>query len=186
MLIHNSIQYSPVDTSLISQGDSIIELLTISASVHGSPISIFKIYIPLSSSCPPHYKPDFDTILNFTDSDFIVIGDFNAHHWAWFSDTFSTQDEVTGDALAEAIDNSLLCVLNLDTPTQLPSNGMSSSPDVSLISAHLLTAVNWSTNVALNSDHLPVSIVYADDLPPECDSRTFTNFRLVNWDLFIR
>jgi hypothetical protein len=103
ILIHNSVLYTPLDTTVITQNDASLELLAITATINGSPINIFNIYIPPSSSCPPLYQPNFDAILNFSDADSIFLGNFNAHSVAWFSATSSSQDAVRGDNLALAV-----------------------------------------------------------------------------------
>jgi hypothetical protein len=54
-----------------------------------------------------------------------------------------------------------------------------------LVSAHLITSLTWSTNVALRSDHLPISVSFiGDELPPRL-VRTYTNFNLADWKQFI-
>jgi hypothetical protein len=55
---------------------------------------------------------------------------------------------------------------------------------VSFISAHLALSVTWSTDITLNSDHLPICITFIDDQPPPRTTRTFVNFKRVKWGLF--
>jgi hypothetical protein len=86
--------------------------------------------------------------------------------------------------LRDTIDASNLCSLNLDRPTCLPVNGASTLPDISLISAHLMPSVAWTTDTMLNSDHLPLSISFLDDPPSSDVKRTFINFGWANWDRF--
>ena len=50
ILIHHSVSFCPIDTSALTQGDDVMELLGISAKINGSPIIIFNIYIPPASS----------------------------------------------------------------------------------------------------------------------------------------
>jgi hypothetical protein len=90
-----------------------------------------------------------------------------------------------GVALADAIDDNDYCVLNTHSPTRLTANSNPSSSDVSIISAHLLMTSSWTTDVRLNSDHLPITINIDNDTPPSCSSRTFTNFRLADWAGFV-
>ena len=53
---------------------------------------------------------------------------------------------------------------NQPTPTHpLP---IPTSSDLSLISTHLATAVEWKTHSALNSDHIPITISFDEDSPP--------------------
>jgi hypothetical protein len=78
ILIHHSVNFSPIDVSAITQGDGVMELLGVSASINGSPINIFNLYVPPASSCPPAYKLDLNPLLSFSDNDTIIMGDMNA------------------------------------------------------------------------------------------------------------
>jgi hypothetical protein len=175
------IPYTLLDTSTTLQGDVTTELHAISATIGDTQINVFNIYIPPGSSCPPRFKPNFSDLFTFANSssETIILADFNAHNAMWFS--AGSQDVVRGDDLANAIDVSNFCTLNLDFPTRLTANSSPSSPDLSIIFSHLLLTSNWSTNVRLNSDHLPITICLADDIPLLQSHRTFTNFRLANW-----
>jgi exonuclease III len=112
ILIHLSVSFYLIDTSALTQGDDVMELLGIFAKINGSPINIFNMYIPPASSCPPLYKPNIRPILGFSDSDVIVMGDLNAHHGAWHASSSCLR----GDDLLSDIEDSNLCVLNGDTP----------------------------------------------------------------------
>jgi hypothetical protein len=126
------------------------------------------------------YSPDLSKILA-SDGDFLILGDLYAHHPGWHS---SLNDE-RGDSISEQIDNSNFFILNKDTATRFPPNGNTSSPDVSLISAHLALSVCWLTDVALNSDHLPISITYVDDDQPlPRTAKTYVNFKRAKWGLW--
>jgi hypothetical protein len=105
--------------SVISQGDDVMELQGITATLNGSPINVFYLYLPPASSCPPQYKPNLDPLLKFSDADAVVLGDFSAHHGVWFTSSACFR----GDAVIEAIENSPLCILNSETPTRLPNQG---------------------------------------------------------------
>jgi hypothetical protein len=98
-------------------------------------------------------------IFSRTDDDSIILSDFKAHHCGWYS----ILSDARGDSLNDFSDTSNFCPLNLDTPTRLPGNGAPSSPDVTLISAHLLPSVSWSTATRLNSDHLPISVSFLEE-----------------------
>lgn len=70
--------------------------------------------------------------------------------------------------IADSVENSPLIILNEDSPTRLPSNGSTTSPDILLASAHIALASAWSTKVRLNSDHLPIVIsLPCDQAPPK-------------------
>jgi hypothetical protein len=81
-LIKHSVAFTPIDVSAIFKGDGVIKLLGVTAMINGSPIFIFNVYIPPSSSCPAQYKPDLTPLLSYSDSDMIILGDVNAHSGA--------------------------------------------------------------------------------------------------------
>jgi hypothetical protein len=74
--------------------------------------------------------------------------------------------------------------MNTDSPTRLPSNGNSSSPDISLISAHLALSVSWDADISLNSDHLPICSSVIDDQPPPRTSKCYVSFKQAKWGLW--
>jgi hypothetical protein len=158
--------------------DHTIKIQAVTVTIDNADLIVYNVYIPPSSSCPQNYSPDFAVLLTHSVDDTIVLGDFNAHHDDWFS----THSDLRGVSLANAIDNSDLCSLNLDSPTRLPINGSPFSPDLSLISAHLVPSVSWSTNTRLNLDHLPISISFLGDILPSKAQRTFTNFGRADWE----
>ena len=138
----------------------------------------------LASACAANYDPDFNAVFSIAQGDSLIVGDWNAHHEAWYSEP----EDRRGEALAEAIEGSDLCVLNHDTPTRIPlgsnNNQRSSSPDISIISAHLALAVSWSPVVHLSSDHLPIIIALNDDTPVPCQAKTYVNFNKADWPKF--
>ena len=73
-------------------------------------------------------------------------------------------------------------------PTRIPqgaiNNQRPSSPDISLISAHLALAVAWSVETKLLSDHLPIAVGFNEDSPCPNRNQTFVNFRRADWDGF--
>jgi hypothetical protein len=185
ILIHHSVFFTQLDISSVTQLDATLEAQAISATINGSLINIFNVYVPPSSSWPPRYKFDIAPMLGFSDADSIILGNFNAHNTVWFSAPACSQDTVRGGSMVSAVDSSPFDVLNLDAATCLPANGTPSSLDVSLISAHLAPVVTWSENANLNSDHLPLTIDFADDSPPPRLARTMINFKLADWAGFV-
>ena len=150
-LIHHSIAYTPINTSF-ANSDPHLELQGINVVINNVALSVFNVYCPPSSSCTPRYRPDISNIVANSPRDCLIVGDWNAHSGAWCS----AWDDERGEHLADAIDNSDLCVLNQDCHTRLPrgDNQRPSSPDISLISAHLVVEVDWSVSTELSSDHL--------------------------------
>ena len=181
-LVHHSLPFTPLSSPL-SQ-DKIIECQGISVTLNGSSIEVFNLYIPPASGCPRGYSPDLSPLLNLPN-DSLVLGDINAHHPSWDS----SLSDVRGDSIAASIDQSPLLVLNEDTATRIPSaqNQPSSSPDISLASAHLAIELTWSTRLTLNSDHLPILIEFPSNQHPQATRvRTYTNFSKADWPRFIR
>ena len=125
---------------------------------------------------------NFQPVLDLPSSDCVILGDLNGHSLAWNSPLAEHRSE---EVVAGLIDQTNLCIINGDAPTRLPSNGAPSSPDISLISAHLATSVSWEAWTTGNSDHIPLTISYIDndgfpDIPRF--RRSYTNFRLADWD----
>ena len=82
------------------------------------------------------------------------LATFNTNHPSWFSRTGDVRAVTRGEALDGAINSSQLTIANQDLPTSLPSQGQP-SPDITLLSLHLLPDATWST---LDSDHLPITV----------------------------
>lgn len=113
------------------------------------------------------------------------MGDFNAHYGDWFFRTNDPRAAARGDSISDAINVSPFCLLNLETPTRLPSHGPDSSPDLTLISAHLSLDYSWEMVSTLASDHLPIIITSsAHNFQPPGPRKTFTNLKKANWPLF--
>ena len=171
-LIDESIQFETVPETI---KDKHIEHLTIKINN----ISIVNIYIPPASSCSAGYIPDLTPFL--PQSDAMVVGDVNAHDPLWNS---SIQD-ARGILFSEVIGDSNFGVLNLDTPTRLPTNGQPTSPDLSLASLSLLPYTTWETDISLGSDHLPIIITCKTDIKVQfSEKKTFTNFKKADWPRF--
>ena len=170
LLIHHSIAYTPIP---FSSSDPHLEVIAANILIDNSSFNVINVYCPPASACAANYTPDIDAVFALAQGDSIVIGDWNCHHEAWFS----APEDRRGEAFAEAIESSDLCILNQDTPTRIPlginNNQRSSSPDISLISAHLALAVTWAAVVHLNSDHLPIVIAFNDDTPLPRLAKTF-------------
>ena len=77
-LIHESIMFESVPDNL--PRDPRLEYLAIKVNS----LTIFNIYIPPTSSCKtPGYTPTISPFL--TDSETLIVGDFNAHDPLWHS-----------------------------------------------------------------------------------------------------
>jgi exonuclease III len=94
------------------------EVQAIKATINGSDLVVFNVYLPSASSCPQTYRPDLSPILNFSDEDVLVMGDLNAHHEAW---DFTLADSWGGRTISDGFELSPLVILNNpDVPTRLP------------------------------------------------------------------
>ena len=100
-----------------------------------------ELSIPPASSCRNGYQ---SSIEHLTTPDVIILCDFNAQHSSWYSRSTDTR----GRKMAYLINGSDYRILNAE----------SSSPDVSLASASLITSCSWQTLLTLSSDHLPILI----------------------------
>ena len=79
------------------------------------------------------------------------------------------------------------CILNWDSPTRLLGNANTSSPDVLLASASLITSTNWQTKTNLGSDHIPILISLQMDITIKpIQHRSIINLKQVNWDRYSR
>ena len=178
LLVHHSVPFSPIDLSI---ADPHLEAIAASVTINNTSYNVVNVYCPPSSACPSNYTPNFDAIFDLAQGDSLILGDWNAHHEAWFSPI----EDDRGETLAETIETSDLCVLNQDEPTRIPLGAANSqrptSPDVSLISAHLSLAVSWTAHIHLASDHLPLTIAFHDDVPNPRLTRTYINFKKADW-----
>ena len=86
-----------------------------------------------------------------------ILGDFNCHHSSW---GFRIPEYQTGKYLFDWLPSSDLLPLNHpDHHTLLHrAIGNRSSPDLSLVPAHMASKCTWQNLLDLGSDHLPISI----------------------------
>jgi hypothetical protein len=85
--------------------------------------------------------------------------------------------------LAQQVEKSSFFILNTDFQTRHPSNGNPSSPDFSLISAHLALSVTWEICTSLNSDHLPICLTFIDNQLSPLTAKSYMNFKRAKWGL---
>ena len=133
IFIHRLITFSKQPSSAESLSDPHLEELSIKAELGNTKLIISNVYIPPASSSIEHL---------LTTPDTLILGDFNAHHPAWSTDT-------RGRKMADSINGSDYGILNWDSPTRDPPNAEPSSPDVSLASASLIrpsTNPHWITD----------------------------------------
>ena len=144
-LVHTSIQFTLLDSY---KADLHLEHQAIKVEN----LTLVNLYIPPKSSCSTGYKSVLTPI--FPQEDALIVGDINAHDLLWSS----TIEDDRGKDFSQEIGDSNLGVLNTDTPTRLPSNGQTTSPDISLASLSILPYAQWETHTTFGSDHLPILI----------------------------
>ena len=88
-LIHKSINFSRKPESPETLVEPYLEQLTITATLGDTELIITNVYIPPASSCAGGYLPSMDYPIMTTDT--LILGDFNAHHSAWYSSSTDTR-----------------------------------------------------------------------------------------------
>ena len=173
-LVHHSLNYQELQSPL---NDGVTESLVVNVSIAGSNLNIVNLYVPPASSTPANFRA---SIAPFLTADSIVLGDVNAHNDEWSQGTA----DVRGDSIAAEIDANNFVVMNNSDLSTRPSSA--SSPDIALVHSPLALQFDWSTSTTLNSDHLPVSLSFADETAPIRGKRSYINFHKANWDGFKR
>ena len=135
-----------------------VEHLSITAIIIKIPIHIHNIYIPPTSSCPPTYSPSITRLFQARD-DTLILGDFNVHHPAWYSQTCDIRAERWRYIIHDTLTDSNLLLLNTNSPTRLPSDANLNYPDLSISTQHMAIDSQWSTMTTLNSDHPMIIVV---------------------------
>ena len=182
-MVHHSLSYKEVDLTSLFTTDPHLEHQAVAIDVDGAELRVVNIYIPPTSSCQSNYSPDLTGLFSFT-GDTLVGGDFNAHDPAWYSTTSDARAATRGATIADMCIDSQMQFLNTDTPTRVPTGGPSTSPDITIASAHLATGARWDPMTTLNSDHLPIIIGlngWFSSPPSKSGPRCFTNYRKANW-----
>ena len=109
----------------------------------------------------------------------LIVGDINAHHTRWDA---NTNKEEKGVQLADDIDIADYTILSENEATRLPTNGWSTSPDISLASNDIALLSNCSVSTSLASEHLPILITINSKLSTiDGPGRTYINFKKVDW-----
>ena len=117
-------------------------------------LHINNIYIPPCSSSSAGHNALIAHLLCKNEMS-LIVGDINVHHSRW--DTNINEDE-RGEQLADEIDAADCTILNEIEAIRLPTNGRSTSPDISLASNDIALLSDWSVSTSLASDHLPILI----------------------------
>ena len=139
---------------------------------------IHNIYIPPRSSCSAGHNASIAHLFCNNEMS-LIVGDINAHHSRWKTNT--NEDERV-EQLANEIDAADYTTLSDNEATRLPTNGRSTSPDISLASNDIALLSDWSVSTSLASDHLPILITINSELFTIVGPRrTCINFKKANW-----
>ena len=106
-------------------------------------------------------------------------GDFKAHDALRYSSLNDGAAATRGADIVEALANTALVVINLNTPTRVPPSGPTSSPDITITNSHLGVNASWLPLTTLNSDHL-IILVDLDGWfaePSKVVASSYTNVR---------
>ena len=126
MLIKDTIPFVDNTTALPQSADPHLQQQGISIAVPNRPK--LYIYIPPRSSCSAGRNASITHLLSNNEMS-RTVGVINAHHSRL--DT-NTNEEERGKQLADKIDAANYTILSENEATQLPTNGRSTSPDISL------------------------------------------------------
>ena len=86
-----------------------------------------NIYIPPRSSCSAGHKSSIAHLHSNIEMSLIVV-DINAHDSRWNA---NTNEDERGEQLADEIDAGDYAIFSENEATRLPTNGRSTSPDIS-------------------------------------------------------
>jgi ribonuclease HI len=151
--------------------------------VGGQTMKIVNVYFP--SGCTK--KEHTQWITELENDNWLVVGDFNAHHALWGGCQSST--DTAGDILASHIIDSDLCLLNDGSSTRIPDqNGpRATAIDISIISSNMYASAEWEVyNDTLGSDHFPITtFLYGVDLAIKSDVVEKYDYEKADWQKFV-
>lgn len=153
-----------------------IESLAIEIEVNQKPLRIIVAYNPRAST---QFKSDLQKLTS-TDDEYMIFGDFNAHHTAWNCKNTNT----SGKTLFELQQNSQFVIFNTDEHTHYPHSGQTPSTIDLLLSN---SSINF--NLATHHDHF-----MSDHAPIICTTNTnihhtqqqFFDYARANWNRYRR
>ena len=179
MLIKETIPFVDNTAALPQSADPHLEQQGISITMpNRQQLHIHNIYIPPSSSCSAGHNASIAHLLCNKEMP-LIVGNINAHHSRW--DTNTNEDE-RREQIADEIDAADYTILNENEATQLPTNGRSTSSDISLASNDIALLSEWSVSTSLASDHLPILITINSELSTiDGPRRTYIIFKKADW-----
>ena len=158
--------------------------LTIKVATAGRDLLITNVYYPetVSRINLTKWISDLDT----NNKDWLIVGDFNAHHSDWGGEGTITRGG--GNHLSQHITDSDFILLNDGSITRLPHRfgDNPSAIDLSLVTPGIGQQTTWQVlDDDLGSDHIPILISISRTLEGAntMDENGF-NYDKANWDLF--
>ncbi|MCU7859181.1 MAG: endonuclease/exonuclease/phosphatase family protein, partial [Candidatus Thiodiazotropha sp. (ex Lucinoma kastoroae)] len=150
-LIHRDVRYKIVKKFNLNQG---IEFVVIEASPNKTEAFIRYISVYIH---PYAKKGAINFLMEWTDRNTVLMGDFNAHLPAWSIGTPNTRGE---ELYEECCLYNIKILGNKDFPTLMSkTTKTSSSPDLIAVGTKVeKTVSNWTLGGDIGSDHLPIHI----------------------------
>ena len=179
MLIENTIPFVVNTVALPQSADHHLEQQCIAIAMpNRQQQHIHNIHIPPRSNCSAGHNASI-AHLHSNNEMSLIVGDINAHHSRW--DTNTNEDE-RGEQQADKIDAADYTILNENEATRLPTNGRSFSPDICLSSNDISLLSDWSVSISLASDQLTILITSNSKLSTiDGPRRTYINFKKADW-----
>ena len=179
MLIKDTMPFVENTTARPQSADPHLEQQDISIAMHNrQQLHIHNIYIPPRGSCRAGHNAAIAHLLSNNEMS-LIVGDINTHHSIW--DT-NTNEEERGKLLADEVDAADYTILSENEARRQPTNGRSTSPDISLASNDIALPTDWSISTSLASDHLPIIITINSELSTiDGPRRTYINFKKADW-----
>ena len=143
-------------------------------------LHIHSINIPSCSSCSACHNASIAHLLSNYEMS-LIVGDINAHHSRWDA---NTNEEERGQQLAEEIDATDYTIPSENEATRQPTNGRTTSSDISLASNDIALLSDWSVSTSLTSDYLPILITINSELSTiDGHRRNYIKFTKSDWAL---
>ena len=160
MLIKYTIPFVDNTAAHPQSADPYLEQQGISIAMHNrQQMHIGNIYIAPRSSYSAGYSASIAHLLRNNEMS-LIVGDINAYH-----SRLDRNINERGEQLADEIDAADYTILNENDAMRLPTNGRSTSPDISLAFNGIALLSDRSVSTSLASDNLPILITINSELP---------------------
>ena len=175
MLIKDTIPFVDNTAALPQSADPHLEQQGISITMpNRRQLHIHNVYISPRSSYSAAINASIAHLISNNEMS-PIVGDIDAHHTRWGT---NTNEDKRGEQLADEIDAADYAILSENEATWLPTNGRSTSPDISLASNHITLLSDWSVSTSLASGHLPILItINSEQSTIDGPRRTYINFK---------